>query len=105
MTFPFARIGGLAAHVGATVVVQGWITHLRSSGKIAFLVVRDGTGTVQAVLVKKEVDEASWARFAELTHETSVRLTGAVRSSRAMPHRSASPNSVAMPFPPWVWMA
>ena len=85
MTFPFARIGGLAAHVDATVVVQGWITHLRSSGKIAFLVVRDGTGTVQAVLVKKEVDEASWARFAELTQETSVRLTGAVRADDRSP--------------------
>ena len=85
MTFPFARVGELASHVGATVTVQGWVTHLRSSGKIAFLVVRDGTGVVQAVLVKKEVAEASWSRFAELTQETSVRLVGAVRADDRSP--------------------
>ncbi|HEU4632267.1 MAG TPA: asparagine--tRNA ligase [Gemmatimonadaceae bacterium] len=85
MTFPYARVGELADHVGATVTVQGWVTHLRSSGKIAFIVVRDGTGIVQAVLVKNEVSEADWARFTELTLESSVRLVGVVRQDARAP--------------------
>ncbi len=39
------RISELAAHVGQSVTVRGWVTHVRSSGKIAFAVIRDGTGT------------------------------------------------------------
>jgi asparaginyl-tRNA synthetase len=85
MTFPYARVGELADHVGAAVTIQGWVTHLRSSGKIAFIVVRDGTGIVQAVLVKNQLDAADWARFAELTIETSVRLVGDVREDARAP--------------------
>ncbi len=85
MTTTFARIEELGRHEGATVTVRGWCTHLRSSGKIAFIVLRDGTGTLQCVLVKKEVDEATWGRFAELTLETSVAVTGAVRADARAP--------------------
>jgi asparaginyl-tRNA synthetase len=85
MTFPFARIAELAAHVGATVTLQGWVTHLRSSGKIAFVVLRDGTGIAQAVLVKNQLEPAQWARYAELTLEASVRLTGDVRADARAP--------------------
>ena len=81
----FARIEELGRHEGATVTVRGWCTHLRSSGKIAFIVLRDGTGTLQCVLVKKEVDEGTWGRFAELTLETSVAVTGAVRADARAP--------------------
>ena len=48
------RFDELSKHVGATVTVRGWVTHLRSSGKIAFIVLRDGTGLLQAVLVKNQ---------------------------------------------------
>ncbi len=44
----------LARHVGAEVTVAGWVDQLRVHGKVAFMVVRDGTGYVQGVLVKKE---------------------------------------------------
>ncbi len=80
MTSPtFARIEELKAHAGQTVTVRGWVTHLRSSGKVAFVVLRDGSGSLQAVLVKNQLPPETWARFAELTHETSIAVTGEVR--------------------------
>ena len=51
------QISELRAHVGETVTVRGWVVTTRSSGKIAFVVLRDGSGTVQGVLSKKEVPE------------------------------------------------
>jgi asparaginyl-tRNA synthetase len=79
------EISGLRAHVGETVAVRGWVVTTRSSGKIAFVVVRDGSGTVQGVLSKKEVPATTWAAFESLTQETSVRLTGTVREEPRSP--------------------
>ncbi len=79
------EISGLRAHVGETVTVRGWVVTTRSSGKIAFVVVRDGSGTVQGVLSKKEVPAETWAAFESLTHETSVSLTGTVREEPRSP--------------------
>src|ERR1051325_2513444 len=76
MTGPTLRISELHDHVGKTATVRGWVTHVRSSGKVAFAVIRDGTGILQAVLVKSQVSPESWARFGELTTETSVAMTG-----------------------------
>jgi asparaginyl-tRNA synthetase len=79
------RIEGLPGHVGGTVTVQGWVTTTRSSGKIAFIVLRDGTGLLQAVVLKKDVPEAVWTAFAGLTQETCVAVTGAVRAEPRAP--------------------
>jgi len=80
MTSPtFARIEELKAHAGRTVTVRGWVTHLRSSGKVAFVVLRDGSGSLQVVLVKNQVPPETWARFGELTQETSIAVTGEIR--------------------------
>jgi asparaginyl-tRNA synthetase len=73
------QISDLRTHAGETVTVRGWVVTTRSSGKIAFVVIRDGSGTVQGVLSKKEVPESAWAAFAGLTQETSVAITGLVR--------------------------
>ena len=70
------RIAELRQHVGQAVTVRGWVTHVRSSGKVAFAVVRDGTGIMQAVFVKTQVPPEVWERFKELTLETSVHVTG-----------------------------
>jgi asparaginyl-tRNA synthetase len=75
----------LRAHVGETVTVQGWVVTTRSSGKIAFVVLRDGSGTVQGVLSKKEVPEATWEAFGRLTQEASAALTGTVREEPRSP--------------------
>jgi asparaginyl-tRNA synthetase len=79
------RINELGAHVGGTATVRGWVVTTRSSGKIAFVVLRDGTGFVQGVLSKKEVSEEVWAAFGALTQEASVALTGLVRDEPRSP--------------------
>ena len=70
----------LPQHAGQTVSVRGWVTTTRSSGKIAFVVVRDGTGLLQAVLSKKDLPADVWDAFGKLTQETSVEVTGVVRA-------------------------
>jgi asparaginyl-tRNA synthetase len=80
-----ARISELGAHVGASVTVRGWVTHLRSSGKVAFIVLRDGTGILQTVLVKNQVPPEVWERFAELTQETCLAVTGEVKADARAP--------------------
>jgi len=80
-----ARIEELKLHVGQPVTVNGWVTTTRSSGKIAFVVLRDGSGLVQCILAKKEVPEESWNRFQALTQETSVAATGIVREDARSP--------------------
>ncbi|MGH7689619.1 MAG: asparagine--tRNA ligase [Gemmatimonadaceae bacterium] len=82
MTPRISDLGGLA---GQTVTVRGWVTHVRSSGKIAFAVLRDGTGVMQAVFVKSQLSVEVWERFAELTVETSVAVTGEVRVEARAP--------------------
>jgi asparaginyl-tRNA synthetase len=57
----------------------------RSSGKIAFIVLRDGSGYVQGVLLKKEVPDSTWSAFESMTQETSVSLTGTVREEPRSP--------------------
>ena len=85
MTFPFARISELGRHVGQTVTVRGWVTHLRSSGKVAFVVLRDGSGLLQCVLVKNAVPLETWEAFGRLTQETSLAVTGEVRADARAP--------------------
>ena len=70
------EIQDLGAHVGRTVTLKGWVETTRSHGKVAFLVLRDGTGTVQGVVLKKAVDDATWEAHGALTQESVVSLTG-----------------------------
>jgi len=51
----YARVSELPSNSGQIVRVRGWVTHVRSSGKVAFAVIRDGTGIFQAVFVKNSV--------------------------------------------------
>ena len=64
--------------VGKAVTVKGWAYNVRSSGSIAFLQIRDGSGFTQAVVVKSGVDEASWQAAVDTTLESSVEVTGTV---------------------------
>jgi asparaginyl-tRNA synthetase len=70
---------------GQDVAVRGWVATTRSSGKIAFVVVRDGTGYLQAVLSKKEVPDTAWEAFGRLTQETSIEVSGVVRADARAP--------------------
>src|SRR6267378_4716548 len=79
------RIEALPRLGGRTAVVRGWVMTTRSSGKIAFVMLRDGTGYLQVVLSKKDVPDAAWEAFAQLTQETSVEVTGTVRADARAP--------------------
>jgi len=79
------RIGALRGKIGEEVRIQGWLYNRRSSGKLEFLLVRDGSGTVQCVAVKAELPEAVFAKCAAVTQESSVRVTGIVREDKRAP--------------------
>jgi asparaginyl-tRNA synthetase len=78
-------IADLPGRIGQQVTIHGWVMTTRSSGKIAFVVLRDGTGYLQCVLVKADVDEATWDAFRGLTQETSVIVGGTVRADERSP--------------------
>ncbi|ANU23030.1 asparagine--tRNA ligase [Planococcus donghaensis] len=72
-------IAEMAKHNGETIKLGAWIANKRSSGKIAFLQLRDGSGFVQGVVVKAEVGDDLFATAKGLTQETSVYVTGEVK--------------------------
>jgi asparaginyl-tRNA synthetase len=73
-------IDKIGEHVGASVTIKGWLHNRRSSGKIHFLVIRDGTGFLQVVMGKKDVDEATFAKADHLSQESAIIVTGTVRA-------------------------
>jgi asparaginyl-tRNA synthetase len=82
---PLVRIGDLKHHVGAEVRLQGWLHNKRSSGKIQFLIVRDGSGYAQMVLARAAVPEQTWAAAEQAGQESSLELTGRVREDKRAP--------------------
>lgn len=82
---PVADIAALSQFVGQTVTLRGWVYHLRSSGKVRFLVVRDGTGLAQGVLVKGHLPEEDFQEFERLTLESSLTLEGKVKAEPRAP--------------------
>ncbi len=68
-----------------TITVNGWVYNKRSSGKIKFLILRDGTGLIQGVLIKGECDEKSFEEFEKLTQESSVIVAGTLRKEPRSP--------------------
>jgi asparaginyl-tRNA synthetase len=82
---PAADIADLGIHVGGEVTLRGWVYHLRSSGKVRFLVLRDGTGLAQGVLVKGNLDPGDFEQFDRLTLESSVILSGRVKAEPRAP--------------------
>ena len=72
------RIRDLGRHVGETVTINGWLYNKRTSGKLQFPIVRDGSGFLQCVVSKKEVPEQSWNDSDRATQESTIRVTGKV---------------------------
>jgi asparaginyl-tRNA synthetase len=79
------EVRSLEGHVGKTVTILGWVESTRSHGKVGFVIVRDGTGLVQGVLLKAELPEDDWGLLESLTKECSVALTGEVREEARAP--------------------
>lgn len=71
-------IKDISQHVGQEVEIKGWLYNKRSSGSIAFLELRDGSGFVQAVVVKSEVDNTVWQNAEKLNQESSLIVRGKV---------------------------
>ncbi len=82
---PVATIASLAAHVGDTVTLRGWLYNIRSSGKLLFPSFRDGTGTIQGIVPKAAVSEEVFERVKSLTQESSIIVTGRVRADARAP--------------------
>ncbi|HUF49962.1 MAG TPA: asparagine--tRNA ligase [Longimicrobiales bacterium] len=82
---PISDIARLGDHAGSDATVRGWVQTTRTHGKVAFVVVRDGTGIVQCVVVQKEVAPDIWQLVQELTLETSVHVTGSIRADTRAP--------------------
>ena len=78
-------IQALPESIGRSVVLRGWVAARRSSGKIAFLQLRDGSGVVQCVAGRSDVDEVSWDDLQRLTQESTVRVVGVVKQDPRSP--------------------
>lgn len=72
-------INKLAEHVGKEVTLKGWLYNKRSSGKLQFLMLRDGTGLVQCVVFKGNVSDDIFNAAKKLTQESSFEITGTVK--------------------------
>jgi len=78
-------IEDIGQHEGSDVTVKGWLYNKRSSGKLHFLQVRDGTGVLQCVMFKNDVPPEQFARADHLTQESSLTVTGTVRADARAP--------------------
>jgi asparaginyl-tRNA synthetase len=82
---PHVYIEDIAPFDGKKVTLKGWLYHKRSSGKIRFVVVRDGTGIMQCVASLADVGEAVFQTIDSLTQESSLIVTGSVRAESRAP--------------------
>jgi asparaginyl-tRNA synthetase len=78
-------IEDVGRHEGEEVEIKGWLHNRRSSGKIHFLIVRDGTGFIQAVMSKAAVGDEAFKRADHLSQETSLIVRGTVRADTRAP--------------------
>ena len=85
MTRDWVYVDELAEHVGDTVALKGWVYQKRSSGKIRFLVLRDGSGLLQCVAGVKDVPPETFEALDRVTLESSVVIRGTVRKDDRAP--------------------
>ena len=78
-------INQLSEHVGEEVTLRGWLYNLRSSGKLIFPQLRDGTGLVQCVVFKKSVTPEVWEAFDGAGQESPLTIRGRVRADERAP--------------------
>jgi asparaginyl-tRNA synthetase len=79
---PRIYIKDLAEHVGKKVTLKGWLYNKRSSGKVKFLILRDGTGYLQCIVFKGNVSEEIFELADSLTQESSFEVTGTVKEEK-----------------------
>lgn len=79
------RISEVAQYEGKEITIKGWVYNVRSSGKLRFILVRDGSETIQCVVFKNDVSEASFETADALTLESSLIVTGVVAADKRSP--------------------
>jgi asparaginyl-tRNA synthetase len=77
---PTATIRTIAQHEGQTVTLAGWVYNKTGKGRLVFIQLRDGSGTIQCVVFKKNVSEETFAIAQDLSQEAACRITGSVRA-------------------------
>lgn len=85
MSFPRAWVNEIGKFEGQEVELRGWIDNRRSSGKLHFLQVRDGTGVIQCVVFKGDVSEETFREADHLPQESAVKVRGTVRADARSP--------------------
>lgn len=85
MTMPAVYVKEIGKFDGREVTVRGWLYNKRSSGKIRFLLVRDGTGLIQCVLDRSSVSPEVFDSYEKLSQESSLMVTGKVREDKRAP--------------------
>lgn len=81
----FVYIENISKYVTQEVTVKGWVYNKRSSGKIIFLLIRDGTGVIQGIVAKGTVGDEPFELADTLTQESSIMVTGTVREDKRAP--------------------
>jgi len=81
----YVEVSELGRHTGQVVTVAGWVDTLRTHGRVGFIVLRDGTGLLQGVLVQKQLPAELWESALQLTQEACLALTGEVRAEARAP--------------------
>jgi asparaginyl-tRNA synthetase len=79
------RISDIKNYEGKEVEIRGWLYNRRSSGKIKFLIIRDGTGFVQGILIKNEMDEKIFDEVENINYESSIKISGVVKEEKRVP--------------------
>jgi len=82
MSLPAVRISEISKYEGQDVELRGWLYNKRSSGKLHFLQVRDGSGIIQAVMFKNDVSPELFTKADHLGQETSIKVRGTVRADK-----------------------
>ena len=77
---PVVTISRVGEHVGQTVQVNGWVYNRTDKGRLQFILLRDGSGTMQSVAFKKDLSAAAFDAAATVTQESSVSAVGIVRA-------------------------
>lgn len=78
-------IEDIGRHEGEEVTLKGWLQNKRSSGKIQFLIIRDGTGSIQGVVSKSGVTPEVFEQFDKATQESALEVRGKVRADKRAP--------------------
>ena len=65
-------ISDISKHLGEEITLKGWLYNKRSSGKLGFLEIRDGSGIIQGIVSKKDVSDEVWENTEKVTQESSV---------------------------------